>query len=61
MNRFEPQLRSLEFGYLAVVLQPEFEKAVEIDQFDVSGAVRDALPLRSRRKKQTGLFPDRPG
>ena len=33
------KLRSLDFRYLAVVLQPEFEKTVEVDQFDVNGAV----------------------
>ena len=33
------KLRSLDFRYLAVVLQPKFKKTVEVDQFDVSGAV----------------------
>jgi hypothetical protein len=36
---FKAKLRSLDLRYLAVVLQPKFKKAVEIDQFDVNGAI----------------------
>ena len=34
---FKAKLGSLDFRYLAVVLQPEFEKTVEVDQLDVNG------------------------
>ena len=36
---FKAKLRSLDFRYLAVVLQPKFKKTVEVDQFDVNGAI----------------------
>jgi len=36
---FKAKLRSTDFRYLAVVLQPKFKKAVKVDQFDVNGAI----------------------
>jgi len=39
VDRFKAKLRSPDFRYLAVVLQPEFKKTVKVDQFDVNGAM----------------------
>lgn len=39
MNRFKTELRSLCFRNLVVVLQPEFQEPIKIDQFDMDGPV----------------------
>ena len=39
VDRFKAKLRSPDFRYLAVVLQPKFKKTVEVDQLDVNGAM----------------------
>ncbi|MEH2543978.1 anti-sigma-K factor RskA [Bradyrhizobium sp. AZCC 2262] len=39
VDGFKAKLGSFDFRYLAVVLQPEFEKTVEVDQLDVNGAM----------------------
>ena len=36
---FKAKLRSLDFRYLAVVLQPEFKKTIEVDELNVNGAI----------------------
>jgi len=44
VDRLKPKLRSLDLGYLAVMLQPQFEETIEVDQFDVNGAVAGLAP-----------------